>query len=313
MSARMLQILPVETAAERDRYIAVRNQIHPDTPISSEQHFSETRQDDRIDLLAVVDGAPVGTATARRFHDNRDARVAFVSVRVLKAHRHRGVGSALFAAVSRHAERIGRTGFYTIVRLDDADSRAFLGKRGFQEVLRVEEVALTLDQARVEHSCPEGVRLVPYAAELDPVVHPVATEIDQDVPTAEPIASLPLEGWQRRMLGPGILRELSFVAFAGDEVIGYALLDDSEPGIAEHRMTGVRRDWRRRGVGRALKTAQIQAARAAGLRELRAEPEAQNTAMRRLNEQLGFRPRLTWLHLRGPLLPGPSAPTPGAR
>ena len=307
------QILPVETAAERERYIAVRNRIHPDTPISVEQHFSETRQDDRLDLLAVRDGEPVGTATVRRYHDNRDARVAFVSVRVLRAHRHRGVGSALFAAVSEHAERIGRDGLYTIVRLDDTGSREYLGRRGFEEVLRLEEVALALEHARVEPACPEGVRLVPYAAGLDPVVHPVATEIDRDIPTAEPIAALPLEGWQRRMLGPGLLRELSFVAFAGAEVVGYALLEESEPGVAEHRLTGVRRDWRRRGVGRALKTAQIQAARAAGLRELRAEPEAQNTAMRRLNEGLGYRPRLTWLHLRGPLVPARRAPEPGAR
>ncbi|MCY1035343.1 GNAT family N-acetyltransferase [Corallococcus sp. BB11-1] len=298
----MFDILPVQTTAERGRYVAVRNQIHPDTPISLEEHFSDSRQDDRIDLLAVRDGIPVGTATARRYHDNRDAQVAFVSVRVLRPHRRHGVGSALFAAVSEHAARIGRTGLYTLVRRDDADSQAFLFKRGFDEALRVEEVALVLEQARVEASVPQGVRLVPLTPALDAVVHPVATAIDPDIPSAEPVAALPLDAWRRRMFGPGARRDLSFVAFAGEEVVGYALLSESGPGVAEHLITGVRRDWRRRGVGQALKAAQLRGAQAAGFRELHAEVESENAAMRRLYARLGYTPRLTWLHLRGPLV-----------
>jgi mycothiol synthase len=142
----------------------------------------------------------------------------------------------------------------------------------------------------------------PFDAELDERVHPVAVEIDRDIPTPEPIAALSLEAWRDRMLGPGVLRELSFVALADDEVVGYAILGEAEPAIAEHWITGVRRDWRGRGLGRALKARQVQAAGAAGLRELIGQYESVNASMKRIYERLGFTPRLTWLHLSGPLL-----------
>ena len=133
-------------------------------------------------------------------------------------------------------------------------------------------------------------------------MHPVALEIDRDIPTAVPVAALPLDEWRRRLLGPEVLRELSFVALADDEVVGYGIAGVSQPDVAEHWITGVRRDWRARGLATSLKAAQIEAARRSGFRELKTQNDARNAAMRRVNERLGYRPRLTWLHLAGPLL-----------
>lgn len=299
----MIELRPVRTDADRETYVAIRNAIHPETPMTIEAHFAATRQDDRADLLAYLDGVPVGTATGRRHFSDRGSPLALVSVRVLREARRRGVGSALFRAISEHARSIGRTGLYTIVRLDDADSNAYLGKRGFEEVLRLEEVALPLADARADVTPPEGVQIVPFGAELDERVHPVALETERDIPTAEPIAPLALPDWRRRMLGPGVLRELSFVALVNDDVVGYAIAgSETEPGVAEHWITGVRRDWRGRGIARALTAVQIEAARRAGLGELRAQIESEIPAMLRLSERLGYRPRLTWLELAGPLL-----------
>lgn len=299
----MVELRPVATQGDREAYVAVRNAIHPETPLSLEAHFSETRQDDRADLLAYLDGAPVGTATGRRHFENRESPLAAVSVRVLREARRRGVGTALFRAISEHARSIGRTGLYTIVRLDDEDSNDYLGKRGFQEVLRVEEIALPLEDAQPTASVPEGVRIVPFEAELDERVHPVALEIEQEIPTGEPAAPLPLDQWRRRMLGPGVLRELSFVALAGDAVVGFAIAGaETEPDVAEHWLIGVRRDFRGRRLAGALRAEQIEAARRLGLRELRTQQESVNEPIRRVNERLGYRPRFVWRHVAGPLL-----------
>jgi GNAT superfamily N-acetyltransferase len=300
--APVIELRPVRTAVDRETYVAVRNAIHPETPITIEAHFAETRQDDRADLLAYLAEVPVGTATGRRHFSDRESPLALVSVRVLREARRRGVGSALFCAISEHARSIGRTGLYTIVRLDDVDSNAYLGKRGFEEVLRLEEVSLPLAVAQPDTTPPDGVQIVPFGTEFDERVHPIAIEIDRDIPTAHPIAPLALDDWRRRMLGPGVLRELSFVAVAEDDVVGYAIVGEAEPGVADHWITGVVRDWRGRGLARALKAVQIDAARRAGLQELRSEYESENAPMRRINQRLGYRPRLTWLHLSGPLL-----------
>jgi GNAT superfamily N-acetyltransferase len=300
--ALVIEVRPVRTAKDRDAYVAVRNAIHPETPISIEAHFAETRQDDRADFLACLEDEPVGTATGRRHFENRESPLAYVSVRVLREARRRGVGSALFHAISEHARSIGRTGLYTIVRLDDSDSNSYLGKRGFTEVLRDEEVSLHLRDLQTDTTPPQGVQIAPFGPELDQRVHPIAIEIDRDLPVAEPVAPLSLDAWKDRLLGPGVRRELSFVALSADEVVGYAILGEDEPGVGEHWMTGVRRDWRGRGLGRALKATQVVAAQRAGLRELRTHFESVNAPMRHICEHLGYRPRLTWLHLTGPLL-----------
>ena len=54
-------------------------------------------------------------------------------------------------------------------------------------------------------------------------------------------------------------------------------------------------------MARALKTAQIGWAKANGFEVLRTQNDERNTAMRRLNEQLGYRPSVGRIYLRGPL------------
>ena len=85
------------------------------------------------------------------------------------------------------------------------------------------------------------------------------------------------------------------------EVVGYAIVGDSSSGEPTHWMTGVRRDHRGRGIATALKSAQIAAAREAGVPVLRAQNDLANAAMRRVNEKLGYRPRSEFVYLARPV------------
>ena len=67
-------------------------------------------------------------------------------------------------------------------------------------------------------------------------------------------------------------------------------------------MTGVLRVARGRGIAQALKRAQIAAAKEAGFERLRTQNDLANAAMRAVNERLGYRSRLEWVHLSGPVL-----------
>ena len=58
-----------------------------------------------------------------------------------------------------------------------------------------------------------------------------------------------------------------------------------------------------RGVALALKQSQIAAAKAAGYERLRTQNDLGNAPMRRVNEKLGYRSRLEWVHFAGPLVP----------
>ena len=105
------------------------------------------------------------------------------------------------------------------------------------------------------------------------------------------------------MQGSGDRPEATFVAVAGEEVVGYAKfsLAKAQPTVAHHDLSAVKRAWRGRGVARALKAAQINWAIANGYAELHTRNEERNEPIRRLNARFGYRPGIGRIYLVGPL------------
>ena len=107
------------------------------------------------------------------------------------------------------------------------------------------------------------------------------------------------------MGGPGDRPEATFVALAGDEVVGYSKfsLTSAQPTTAYHDLTGVKRAWRGRGIAAALKSAQIAWARANGYERLFTNNEERNLPIKRLNERFGYRREPGRILVRGPVAP----------
>jgi mycothiol synthase len=225
-------------------------------------------------------------------------------VAVVPARRRSGIGSALLAEVSSRARGFGKTEIQGEVQESDAESRAFFDRRGFVPVGGEKALVLELDGIEpAEPEPPEGVRIVTRAEMPDRLddMYALATQADEDIPGSAGVQSY--ERWRAMDIDrPNCLPELCFLALAGDEVIGYAVLQDSGER-AFHGLTVTRRDWRRRGVATALKHAEISTAKRAGYKRLLTESEERNEPMRRLNEKLGFVPAPEWstVVMRGPL------------
>ena len=282
----------------------LRRTIDPEHMMSRGSYVVEVERPERLDLIAALDGEPVGCAFVEPHGENVRGRVAWVSVRVLGTHRRRGVGTTLFREVSAFARAGGRDSLIFPARHDDADSLEYLGKRGFVEALRLRESVLDLHQAGIRFDPPDDVDLAPLSADYEVDVYEVAVVVARDIPAADGSVEIgTFEDWRRRELGPNTARDCSFVALEDGAVIGYAILVDDGEGVGLHAMTGVLPDWRRRGVALALKQAQIDAARARGLRSLRTA-NAMDNPMRLVNDRLGYRRDVDWIHLRGPLLDG---------
>jgi GNAT superfamily N-acetyltransferase len=308
----VIGLRPVVSEADVETWLSIRARIDPDHPITRANFDTGREKPDRLDLLADLDGEPVGAAWAHVSGRSESSELVSVSVRVLRECRRRGVGSALFARVSSHARGLGRSRLTTVTRHDDADTLGYLGRRGFAELTRTEDVAVDLGSvATVETPAPVGIVIARVGQEHEAGMYRVSLEADQNVPSPEPYDTGTFERWRENELGPCVLRELSFVPLEGDDLVGFATLGDEHDGIAVHWMTGVARRARGRGIATALKAHQIEAARAAGLRELRTQNDVANAAMRHVNERLGYRRRLAWIHLGGPLLH--DAPVHGTR
>jgi mycothiol synthase len=288
---------------EVDVYLDVRNRVNPDTPIQRDVFVDDRQRAGHLDLLAELDGAPVGVSSVGIYGGAPDSDAAFVTLKVLPEHRRLGVGTALHYDASEHArEALGKSRFFCVVRHDDADSLAYYTAHGYEEVGRMQDAFLELATAHVEPTVPDGIEIVPLAAERDRATYEVALEADADIPTGEPHTSGSFEHWYERNLGAFVNRDLSFVALEHGQVVAYAILQRLDDDTAEHAMTGVARAARGRGIASALKQAQVAAAKQAGLSFLRTQNDLGNAPMRRINDKLGYVPRFEWVHLTGPLL-----------
>jgi len=90
--------------------------------------------------------------------------------------------------------------------------------------------------------------------------------------------------------------ELLFLAKAGEQYVGYTLLNaphpDEDAGILRQGWTGVRPAFRRQGIATALKALGIAYACEHGYREIVTEPRMANAASVGMSRKVGFRERL---------------------
>jgi GNAT superfamily N-acetyltransferase len=260
---------------------------------------------DHVDLLAREDETVLGSGFAALFPGL--PKSPRVMVTVPPGQRRRGAGTALYSAISDWARQRRLETLEAILADNDPESRAFAERRGFVEERHEKGVALDLtaiEPPPVEP--PLGVEIVTWAdrPELARGLFEISVEASSDVPGYEDEKHEPFEAWlAHEMQGPGDRPEATFIAVDGDEAVGYAKfsLSSTDSRRAYHDLTAVKRDWRGRGIARALKSAQIGWAKANGFDLLRTTNDERNTPMRRLNEQLGYRPAIGRLYLRGPL------------
>jgi mycothiol synthase len=134
--------------------------------------------------------------------------------------------------------------------------------------------------------------------ELLRAAHPLAVEGFADM-ALDGRATITLEDWLR---DEATHPEGSFVALAGGEVVGFSgLMRHDSEGVAEDGLTVVRRDWRRRGLARALKARELAWAAENGLREVVTWTQTGNEGMRALNELLGYEYRNVSVTMLAPL------------
>lgn len=299
-------IRPVTTRSEEQLSLDIYNAVWPfhTFTMADVDSFKETLIA-HADHLALLEGEPVGSSFVSIQPQRPD--IGRVELTVLPAHRRRGVGSTLYDAVSTWCAAHGIDVIEAPVEAEDGTSLAFAQRRGFVEIER--SVRMVLDLADVEPppiAPPDGVEILTWAErpELAAGMYEVAVEAYADEPGAEDEVMEPFEDWLAHdMRGAADRPEATFVALAGNEVVGYAKfhLSSAEPGVAYHDMTGVKRAWRGQGIAGALKRAQVAWAKREGYERLATSPELRNEPSRRMNARLGYRPIAGRALMRGPL------------
>jgi len=304
----VIEVSTVTDEAEELLSLEVYNTVWPHEALTlAEVHSFKRAVVECLDLVARVNGEPAGSAVLAILPQRRD--LGFLLSTVLPEHRRRGVGTRLYRETSRWVRDRGLERMEAPVLDDDPESLAYARRRGFVEERR--EKGLVLDLAHVEPppvEPPEGVQILTWVEQPDLAhgMYEVACEAFPDIPGLDEDETEPFEDWlAHEMQGSGDRADATFVAVAGDEVVGYAKfsLTAARPTAASHDLTGVKRAWRGRGIARALKARQIGWAKANGFEELLTRNDERNAPIRRLNAEFGYRPGVGRIYLQGPPAP----------
>ena len=286
----MIELREAKTDDELELWRSVRIAILPYERTAS---VPELRSGGSFMLLAYLDRELVGSGSASK----SDVGGGSVTPRVLPAHRRQGIGTALLQRLASHAESCGYHEVGSMV--DDADSFAFAEHFDFVETGRQVEQVRAVGATEPWPAVPSGIEVVTVAErpELLPrLYHELALQAFEDIPTPRKI-EITVEQWESEWLN---WPEATFVAFAGDEIVGMAGLnhDPDRPDRAENALTTVRRDWRGEGLARMLKETATAWASAHGIREIYTWTQTGNENMRAVNERLGYVTRNTSISVR---------------
>jgi mycothiol synthase len=300
LDAVTIRVRTCSSPAELQRSLEIYNEVWPHRAVTAEDVEAWKRAAiASVEFLGMVDGVEAGSAAAA-LEASRTKLVA-MPLTVLAPHRRAGVGSALLEAATSWAAAQGAQQIETRVEADDRESLEFALRRGFHEHSREDGLELTLSGLEPPSlDPPAGVEIVTLAErpELARGVYEVAAEALPDVPGSEDWLPPPFDRFATSHLRGLVV----FVALAAGDAIGYAKLVGRPDGrTADHGITAVRRDWRNRGVARALKRAQIAWATTHGIERLTAANEERNAPMQHINSLLGFRLVPGRVRLRAPV------------
>jgi mycothiol synthase len=277
----MIAIRACETDADYEVWLAVRRAVLPNERTASLDELKRFISAGDLHVVAELDGELAGSGLVNR----SDTGNAHVAPRVMPEQRGRGVGTALLRRLAGHAAAQGYTRAGSHVAGDDDRSIAFAQRFGFEEGRR--DVQQVLEVGASEPREIDGVDFVSLDEQPDllEAAYPLAQEGYGDMPIEG--LDISLETW---LLEGGTLPNGSFAALADGEVVGYAglLRWADEPKKAEHGLTVVRRDWRRRGLASALKERQIEWAATNGVRRLVTYTQTGNEGMQAVNARLGY-------------------------
>lgn len=221
-----------------------------------------------------------------------------------------GIGLALYEAALDFADRHGALLLDATIRDDDPRALCFAEMRGFHIERHIFESDLdvtSFDETPFINALASllasGITFTSYQQVMDQPeaaldLYNLHRETMHDVPGWE-YGFPPFEEYKKQVLnGAWFLPEGTFIARHHDAWIGFVMLQQSpDPSYLIHTMTGVRRDYRGRRIGLALKLLAIRYARAHRISTLRAGNDSLNTPMMMINRKLGYQPSAGTYHL----------------
>jgi GNAT superfamily N-acetyltransferase len=257
-----------------------------------------------IMMVGEIDGQIVGDWYVEH-HWGGAGGTFFAVVEVDQSKTRRGYGTTLWNDAEAELRRRGVRKVYHQITDNRKQSQEFAEHRGFKKTGRADRIS-RLELAKADLTGYEGVeeRLasegieIRSVAEIQPLdesfmrrLHTMVESVVADIPrTEKKHQEQPFEVWSQNFLkSPGSSAEAYFLALDNGSPVGLANLHVRPGAPAFNGLTGVAREYRGRGVARALKLRTIRWARDKGIEHIDTGNDAENARMLAINVSLGYK------------------------
>lgn len=216
--------------------------------------------------------------------------------------RGQGVGGRILSHIENWANEHQASVLSSIV-MDWIDaSLPFVQNRGFSVDAHVFDLVLDANRFdpaayadSVEQAAKSGIQVVTLAdlpgEKSEGKLYELCVETSKDNPGQ--YSSLPpFDQWRKEFLPEASSRkDWVFLAVDGERFVGVTqLFSTEEAGVVYTNYTGVQKEYRGRGIAKALKSISIETAIKAGAHTVTTDSEENNAPMQSINRSFGFKP-----------------------
>lgn len=274
----------------------------PEERVTLEEfQFGDTMRhpDDAFHRLLATTGGRVGAVSDAGNSQSRPPHMFRLFIAVHTEFRRCGIGTDLEHRQREFARTHGGSELTAVIRDTDTGSRAFLQGRGYREAYRRFEMELDVSAFDWSRFAGRRTRLgdlrlltleeLGGSEENIRKMYELSMLLIQDVPYPDGPPRFSFEEFSKYFAAPGFRPEALFVLADGDAWVGTSGLLTPDGRPAYTYFTGVRREYRGRGLATALKLATIEYARDHGIAAMRTNNDTVNYPMVAVNEKLGYR------------------------
>jgi RimJ/RimL family protein N-acetyltransferase len=257
--------------------------------------------------IAEVEGRPVAYLNWMHGPPDQDPeRHCQVDVALDRAHLDVDLLTYLYHWIADEAEATGSLKLEAYAAEDQPEMIEALERTGFERdrlekvweldlKRRGEQLVRDAREARTEAG-KVGIKLLTVAEWPDPQgmtkLHALDDSTRKDIPTTFPILPEPLEDFTRRAGAPDRPHDVWWIALAGERPVAMSYLRIGPiRGNAWTGYTCCDREYRGRGLARAVKLQSLAQAVERGVPFVYTDNDSENAPMLHINEKLGYRPR----------------------